>query len=64
MTTRRDFIKAASLTGVGMTILPSGVLFSKQKEEKVRIGLIGVGLRGQNHLDLLLRRADVEVVAI
>lgn len=64
MTTRRDFIKAASLTGIGLTILPSGVLFSKQKEEKVRIGLIGVGLRGQNHLDLLLRRNDVEVVSI
>jgi predicted dehydrogenase len=64
MTTRRDFIKATSLTGIGLTILPSGVLFSKDKDEVVRIGLIGVGLRGQNHLDLLLRRADVEVVAI
>ncbi|MEQ8364272.1 MAG: Gfo/Idh/MocA family oxidoreductase [Cyclobacteriaceae bacterium] len=64
MTSRRDFIKATSLTGIGLTILPSGVLFSKQQEEKVRIGLIGVGLRGQNHLDLLLRRNDVEVVAI
>lgn len=64
MTSRRDFIKATSLTGIGLTILPSGVLFSKEKDEVVRIGLIGVGLRGQNHLDLLLRRADVEVVAI
>lgn len=64
MTSRRDFIKAASLTGIGFTILPSGVLFSKQKDAPVRIGLIGVGLRGQNHLDLLLRRDDVEVVAI
>ena len=26
--------------------------------------MIGVGLRGQNHLDLLLRREDVELVAI
>lgn len=64
MTSRRDFIKATSLTGIGLTIIPSGVLFSKEKDEVVRIGLIGVGLRGQNHLDLLLRRADVEVVAI
>ncbi len=64
MTSRRDFIKATSLTGIGLTILPSGVLFSKERDEVVRIGLIGVGLRGQNHLDLLLRRADVEVVAI
>ncbi|HRK54200.1 MAG TPA: Gfo/Idh/MocA family oxidoreductase [Cyclobacteriaceae bacterium] len=64
MISRRDFIKATSLTGIGLTIIPSGVLFSKEKDEVVRIGLIGVGLRGQNHLDLLLRRADVEVVAI
>ncbi|MFZ1808248.1 MAG: Gfo/Idh/MocA family oxidoreductase [Cyclobacteriaceae bacterium] len=64
MTSRRDFIKATSLTGIGLTILPSGVLFSKDKEETIRIGLVGVGLRGQNHLDLLLRRSDVEVVAI
>ena len=32
--------------------------------QKVRIGLIGTGLRGQNHLELLLRRADVEVTRI
>jgi len=64
MTTRRNFIKATSLTGIGLTILPSGVLFSKPKDDVVRVGLIGVGLRGQNHLDLLLRRADVEVLSI
>lgn len=28
------------------------------------MAVIGVGLRGQNHLDLLLRRSDVELVAI
>ena len=28
------------------------------------MAIIGVGLRGQNHLDLLLRRADVDVTAI
>nr|HPI80702.1 Gfo/Idh/MocA family oxidoreductase [Cyclobacteriaceae bacterium] len=64
MASRRDFIKAATLTGVGLTILPTGTLFSKQKDEAVRVGLIGVGLRGQNHLNLLLQRPDVEVVAI
>lgn len=64
MTTRRNFIKATSLTGIGLTILPSGVLYSKPKDDVVRVGLIGVGLRGQNHLDLLLRREDVEVVSI
>jgi predicted dehydrogenase len=39
-------------------------LLATKGEAKVRIGLIGTGLRGQNHLELLLARADVEVMAI
>ena len=61
---RRDFIKGSTMAGLGLAILPSGNLFSKDKDEPVRIGLIGVGLRGQNHLDLLLLRDDVQVVSI
>ncbi|MFZ6011730.1 MAG: Gfo/Idh/MocA family protein [Bacteroidota bacterium] len=63
-TNRRDFIKTTALAGAGLTILPSKVLFSKDKDPKVRLGFIGVGLRGQNHLDLALGRTDVDVVAI
>lgn len=61
---RRSFIKNAALAGAGLSILPSSTIFSKDKDTKVRLGFIGVGLRGQNHLDLALRRNDVEVVAI
>jgi hypothetical protein len=61
---RRNFIKSTALVGAGLSILPSGIVFSKDKDPKLRLGFIGVGLRGQNHLDLALRRADVEVVAI
>jgi predicted dehydrogenase len=61
---RRNFIKNTALVGAGLSILPSGIVFSKDKDPKLRVGFIGVGLRGQNHLDLALRRADVEVVAI
>jgi hypothetical protein len=64
MTTRRNFIKSAALASAGLTILPSNILFSKDKDTKVRLGFIGVGLRGQNHLELVLRRNDVEVIAI
>lgn len=62
--TRRDFIKRSTTAGLGLTILPSGLLFSKDKDPKVRLGFIGVGLRGQGHLELALNRADTEVVAI
>jgi predicted dehydrogenase len=52
------------MAGAGISILPSNVLFPKDKETKARLGFIGVGLRGQNHLDLALGRNDVDVVAI
>jgi hypothetical protein len=62
-TTRRDFLRA-TIAGAGLSILPSAILSAKDADTKVRLGFIGVGLRGQNHLDLALRRNDVEVVAI
>src|SRR5687768_14262731 len=63
-TTRRDFLRTATIAGAGISILPSTILSGKDADTKVRLGFIGVGLRGQNHLDLALRRSDVEVVAI
>ncbi|MGE0770955.1 MAG: Gfo/Idh/MocA family protein [Cyclobacteriaceae bacterium] len=63
MTTRRKFIQTVAATGIGFSILPARAVFAGSAE-KVRIGFIGVGLRGQNHLDLALKRNDVEVVAI
>ncbi len=63
-TNRRQFIKTSALTGAAFTILPSSALFAQDKSTKVRLGFIGVGLRGQGHLDLALRRNDVEVVAL
>ena len=62
-TTRRDFIKSSAVAGLGFTILPSS-LFTKDKAAKVRLGFIGVGLRGQSHLELALQRNDVDVIAI
>ena len=61
--TRRNFIKTTTAAGLGFTILPSAV-FSASKDEKLRLVFIGVGLRGQNHLELALKRNDVSVVAI
>src|SRR6478736_8569009 len=63
MKSRREFIKTTAAAGAAITILPSHV-FSKSAENKIRLGIIGVGLRGQNHLELALRRDDVDVIAI
>ena len=64
MSTRRDFIKTTATATAGFSILSSTTLFSKDKDAKVKLGIIGVGFRGQGHLELALNRADVEVVAI
>jgi predicted dehydrogenase len=63
-TNRRNFIKTSAAASLGLSILPSGMVFAKDKEPKVRLGFIGVGLRGQNHLDLALKRMDTEIIAI
>ncbi|MFM2358192.1 MAG: hypothetical protein RLY16_184 [Bacteroidota bacterium] len=62
MLDRRSFIKNSSIASAGFAILPSGALFADNR--KVKVGLIGTGLRGQDHLELLLKRDDTEVVAI
>src|ERR1044072_3800543 len=62
---RRTFIKHTAATGIGLSLLDTPArLFAQAKKEKVRVGLIGVGARGQNHLSLCLRREDVDVIAI
>jgi predicted dehydrogenase len=59
---RRAFIKSSAVAGVGLALKPSSLLGSD--EATIKLGVIGVGLRGQSHLELLLKRNDVEVVAI
>lgn len=61
--TRRTFLKTTATATLGASLLPT-FGFSSSADEKLRLGFIGVGLRGQNHLELALSRKDVEVVAI
>ncbi len=49
---------------MAFSILPSAIVHGKDRDKNVKLGFIGVGLRGQNHLELALRRNDVDVVAI
>src|SRR4051812_34411698 len=62
--TRRKFLQATALTGLGLTLSPTEMFSAPADATKVRLGFIGVGLRGQSHLELALQRADVDVVAI
>jgi hypothetical protein len=59
---RKEFIHSTALAAASVAL--SHNAFAKLSDQKIKIGIIGVGLRGQNHLELLLRRDDVDVVAI
>lgn len=63
MSTRREFIKTTTAATLGATLLPHFGQ-AENADAKIKLGFIGVGLRGQNHLELALSRNDVEVVAI
>ena len=58
---RRDVLKAAA---AGMASLALPWEASAGIRDRIRLGFIGTGLRGQDHLDLALRRPDVDVAAI
>ena len=68
MKSRRDFIKNTAIAGAGLTMLPNMSFGLNSnvfgKEQKIRVGMIGVGLRGTNHLNNVLLRDDVLVTAI
>ncbi len=60
---RKEFVKTTAMATAALA-MPSINLFANNDDTKVRIALLGTGLRGQNHLELLLRRSDVDVVAV
>ena len=62
---RRKFLKHSVAAGAGLALMNTPLkTFATEKQDKVRIGLIGVGLRGQLHLSEMLKRDDVEVIAM
>jgi hypothetical protein len=61
---RKEFIKTSSMAAVSLAALSTENVFTHNTEDKVKLGIMGVGLRGQNHLELILSRKDVDVVAI
>jgi len=58
---RRNFLTAGAALA-GSLLLPRA--FAAAGRERVRIGMIGTGARGQVLLRELLRRDDVEVAAL
>ena len=62
---RRNFINSTALAGAGLALMPQSIkAMSSAKKDKVRVGIIAVGLRGQLHLEEMLKRNDVEIIAM
>jgi predicted dehydrogenase len=66
---RRDFIQHSALAGIGASFITKDSSLPKSKKRKsvaenLQIGVIGTGMRGQGHVDLICRRDDCDLVAI
>jgi predicted dehydrogenase len=62
---RREFIAAGAGTLITATAATSAFAAKPRgPRERLRVGIVGVGARGINHLQLLLERDDVDVVAL
>ena len=59
--TRRQFAATAALSGLGTALSQTRVLGANQR---IRLGFIGLGNRGDQVLDAFLTHSDCEVVAI
>ena len=64
---RRNFMKAATLGGAALAAAPAwGRVLGAN--DRINVGLIGVGSRGSDHLDYLLQhranKPDIEIVAL
>ena len=63
--TRRSFIKSSSVIAAGTLVLPTILKSSiPGTQNDVRIGFIGTGLRGRNHVNNVLNYAGVHCPAI
>ncbi len=61
---RRKFIQHSSSAGLALGFSLSGIqAFAAESINKVRLGIIGVGMRGQSHLEMMINRTDVEIIA-
>jgi predicted dehydrogenase len=61
---RREVLRAAAVGFAAPYVITSAALGRVSANERLAIGLIGVGNMGGGHLDTLLANGDVQVVAI
>lgn len=61
---RRKFMQLSMLATASLALPGTLKIFAEEKQNKVRLGFIGVGDRGQTHVLEMLKRKDVEIIAM
>jgi len=61
---RKKFIQTSTLAGLGTAILPNVVFSELKSNKRVKIGVIGTGLRGQWMLWLMAKYPEVDIISI
>lgn len=62
---RRKFIRQTGMASIAGAYSLSGIrAYAATQKDRVRIGVIGTGMRGQNHIEMMLERSDVDIVAL
>jgi predicted dehydrogenase len=61
---RKEFVRTSGLAAAWAALPGKQIFAAVAPASRVKIAVIGVGERGRSHVDLLLRREDVELVAI
>jgi predicted dehydrogenase len=63
--TRRGFVEAVGISAGATALLNApGVAAAQSANDKIRLGLIGAGSRGNQLLDSFLKQADIELIAV
>jgi hypothetical protein len=61
---RRKFVQDAGLASIALSLSPQFIKAqSNTQKDIVKMAIIGTGFRGQNHIDMLVNRQDVVIVA-
>jgi len=61
---RKEFVRNSGIAFASLAIPGKSLFANNAPDPKVRLAMIGVGLRGQDHLGLILKRNDVDVIAV
>lgn len=61
---RRQFLQQSALAGMGLAFANNLMASNETKVDKIRIGIIGAGLRSHEHIGNFCQRPDVEITAL